>query len=196
MFQANDDRLSDEDMVKKVQSGKIELFGALAQRYGEKMMRYAKRFLFGYEDAEDLVQNVFIKAFVDIQSFDTSRKFSPWLYRIAHNEFINAIKKKSREPVPFFSIDTLISSFVSAETADKETNKRETRDMIDKCLSKLNHKYREPLVLYYFEELSYKEIADVLRIPISTVGIRLKRGRETLKSFYKNNYDEKNSIKT
>ncbi len=71
---------------------------------------------------------------------------------------------------------------VSSENADKETNEREIRRMIDKCLDKLDIKYREPLILYYFEELSYKEIADILHIPMATVGIRLKRGKENMKS--------------
>jgi len=56
--------------------------------------------------------------------------------------------------------------------------------MIDKCLNKLDAKYREPVVLYYFEELNYKEVAEVLHIPVSTVGIRLKRGREIMRKEY------------
>jgi len=183
MSQLNE-QISDENIAKKVQSYEIEPFGVLVERYEQKILRYAKRFLFDHDDAEDLVQNVFLKAFTNIQSFDTSRKFSSWLYRIAHNEFVNAIKKKNREPISFFSIDALLPYFASEETADKEANKREIRETIDEHLKNLNVKYREPLVLYYFEELSYKEIADVLRIPIATVGVRLKRSKEILKSFY------------
>ena len=90
------DNLTDEDLVLRVKSGGIEAFGFLVERYEDKMKRYARKFLFGYTDIEDTVQKVFIKAYVNIQSFDTSRKFSSWLYRIAHNEFINAIKKKTK----------------------------------------------------------------------------------------------------
>ena len=175
-------QLKDEEVARMVQSGKIESFGILVKRYEVKMLRYGRKFLFNFDDIEDLVQEVFIKAYTNIQSFDVSRKFSSWLYRIAHNEFINAIKKKGREPMPFFDLDTLLPRLVSKENADKETNKRELRQMFDKCLDKLSPKYREPLVLYYFEELIYKEVADVLRVPVATVGIRLKRGREMMKS--------------
>ncbi len=175
-------KLPDEEVVQMVQSGKIESFGILVKRYEAKMVRYARKFLFNHNDVEDLVQEVFIKAYTNIQSFDASRKFSAWLYRIAHNEFINAIKKKGKEPVPFFDLDILLPRSVSSENADKETNEREIRRMIDKCLDKLDIKYREPLILYYFEELSYKEIADILHIPMATVGIRLKRGKENMKS--------------
>lgn len=177
----SDEKVADEDIARMVQSGKTEFFGLLIKRYENKMMRYARKFLLGHEDAEDLVQEVFLKAYVNIQSFDVSRKFSSWLYRIAHNEFINAIKKKRREPIPFFNIDILLPTFVSEETADREANKREMREMIDRCLKELSPKYRELFILYYFEQLNYREIADILRIPISTVGVRLKRGREIIK---------------
>ena len=175
-------QLTDEEIASLVQSGEVEPFSVLVERYETKIIRYAKKFLFNYEDAEDRTQEVFIKAYINIQSFDTSKRFSPWLYRIAHNEFINAIKKKSREPLPLFEPDVLFPHFVSKENADKEINEKELRSALDNCLDKLNPRYREPLVLYYFEELSYKEIADVLRIPISTVGIRLQRGRKKLHS--------------
>ncbi|MDP8290180.1 MAG: RNA polymerase sigma factor [Candidatus Susulua stagnicola] len=177
------DQLSDEEIVRMVQSGGLESFGILVKRYQEKMLRYGRKFLFNNNDIEDLVQEVFIKAYTNIQSFDASRKFSAWLYRIAHNQFINAIKKK-KEPLPFFDLDVLWPYSVSKENADKETNQRELSQMLEKCLDKLSPKYRESLVLYYFEELTYKEIADVLHIPMATVGIRLKRGKKIMKSLF------------
>jgi len=176
-------RLIDEEVVRMVQAGKIESFGILVKRYQAKMLRYARRFLFNYHDIEDLVQEVFIKAYTNIQSFDASKKFSAWLYRIAHNEFINAIKKKGKEPMPFFDLDILLPRLASKDEADKKTNQREICQMIEQCLDKLDFKYREPLILYYFEELTYREIADVLRIPVPTVGVRLKRAKKSIKSF-------------
>jgi RNA polymerase sigma-70 factor (ECF subfamily) len=176
-------QLSDEEVVRMVQTNEIESFGILVKRYQAKMLRYARKFLFNYHDIEDLVQEVFIKAYTNIQSFDASRKFSAWLYRIAHNEFINAIKKKGKEPVPFFDLDVLLPRLISKDGAEKKTNQREIRQMIERSLDKLDFKYREPLILYYFEGLTYREIADVLRIPVATVGVRLKRGRKIIKSF-------------
>ncbi len=173
---------SDEEIARKVQSGQIEVFAALVERYEQKMKRYARKFLFGYEDIEDLVQKVFLKAYINIQSFDASKKFSSWLYRIAHNEFINEIKKKGREPVSFFDFDIFFPHHRSRDNADRNLNKEEIREVIDNCLEKLKPKYREPIVLHYLEELSYKEIADVLRIPVSTVGVRLQRGKQIMKS--------------
>jgi len=178
-------KLTDEDIARIVQKGKSESFGLLVERYEAKIIRYAKRFLFNHNDVEDLAQEIFIKAYVNIQSFDTSRKFSPWIYRIAHNEFINSIKKKAKEPLPLFDLDIIFPSLISKEKVENEIDRKELNKMLDKCLNKLNSKYREPLILRYFEELDYKEIADILRIPVSTVGIRLKRGKEKMKLFCK-----------
>ncbi|MEA3452935.1 MAG: RNA polymerase sigma factor [Patescibacteria group bacterium] len=177
------DQLTDEEIVSIIRSGETDSFGILVERYEVKMKRYARKFLFGYEDAEDIVQQVFLKAYINIKSFDRDKKFSSWLYRIAHNEFINAIRKKKREPLPFFDSDLLFPRLATKESADKEIKEEELRQIIDKCLDKVSPKYREPLVLYYFEELSYKEISTILRIPVSTVGIRILRAKKTLKSF-------------
>lgn len=174
---------TDEHVARRVQSGDTEAFGELVQRYEQKMLRYARRFLFGVHDAEDVVQDVFIKAYVNIQSFDATRRFSPWLYRIAHNEFVNALKKRRGEAVPFFDPATLFPQPVSPSRADDELSARELREMLDQGLQQLDLKYREPLVLYYFEELSYQEIAEVLHLPPSTVGVRLSRGRAAIAKF-------------
>ena len=83
--------LTDEEIAEMIQKGNSKFFESLIKRYEAKMTRYARKFLSNYHDIEDLVQNIFIKVYVNIKSFNTSRKFSPWIYRIAHNEFINAI---------------------------------------------------------------------------------------------------------
>lgn len=172
---------SDELVAAKVQGGDVEAFGELIRRYEPKMLRYAKKFLFGTEDAKDQIQEVFLKAYMNIKSFDVSRRFSPWLYRIAHNEFLNAIKKHKRLPVFAFDLDTLFPHLTAKETADQGIRAGEIKEMLDKSLGELHPKYRELLVLYYFEEMDYKEIAEILQIPVGTVGVRLKRGREMLK---------------
>ena len=117
-----------------------------------------------------------------MQSFTTSRTFSPWLYRIAHNTFINALKKNKSEKISFFDLDTLFPHPFAPETADSDAQRSEIRALLDQGLGRLDAKYREPLVLYYSEELEYAEIADVLHIPISTVGVRLQRGKKILKT--------------
>lgn len=172
---------TDENIAKLVQNGDSHLFGSLVERYDKKLMRYAKRFLFDYEDAEDLIQDVFIKAFKNIKGFDASRSFSSWIYRIAHNEFINEIKKRGREPISFFDPDTLFPHPIAPKQADDELKEQELKTLVDEYINKLSPKYREPLVLYYYEDLSYEQIAEILHIPVSTVGVRINRAKQTLK---------------
>ena len=178
---------NDEEVAAQVQKGDIESFRILVERYEPKMTRYAKRFFFDGDEGKDLVQEVFIKAYVNIQSFDASRRFSPWIYRIAHNEFVNNIKKrqKERDNVSIFDFDLLFPHLIAKETADDGFNKAEVKQMLERSLNTLNAKYKEPLVLYYFEDMDYREIADILHIPVSTVGVRLQRGRAMLKKIVK-----------
>jgi len=173
--------LTDEEIAKKVQAGDTEAFGLLVERYEEKMLRYARKFLFGYEDSEDAVQVVFLKSYTNIQQFDSQKKFSSWLYRIAHNEFINVIKKKGKESVPVFEMDTLLPHLVAKEDSAKDLEQKELKEMLEKHLQEISPKYREILVLYYLEQMGYTEIADILKIPASTVGVRLRRAKVALK---------------
>ncbi len=176
------DTLSDEQLARLVQDGDTEKFGLIMERYQAKLFRYGKKFLFDNDNIEDVVQDVFIKTFQNIMSFDTSQRFSPWIYRIAHNTYINAIKKKSSGPLYLFDFDTVLSYTVVDDPVVREREQREMKDIVDKGLSLIEPKYREILVLFYIEELSYKEIAEILHIPIGTVGVRIMRAKEILKS--------------
>ncbi len=175
---------NDEELARLVQNGDKELFGVLMDRYEKKLLRYGKRFLSNDDHIDDVIQEVFIKTYKAIKSFDVSQRFSPWIYRIAHNSFINEIKKNSRNPVHFLDFDTFIAHPVYEDPDTKEKDQKEMRKMIDRGLDKLTPNYKEILILYYLEEMSYKEIADILRVPIGTVGIRLKRAKTALKKVY------------
>ena len=180
----NSAQLSDEELALRVQKGNKEAFATLLEHFERKLLRYGNRFLSNRQDIEDIVQDVFMAAYQNIHSFDASQRFSPWIYRIAHNKFVDALKEKSRTPLVLFDFDTLFSHHVYDESSETEREQGEMRKMIDKGLEKIPLKYREILILHYLEELKYKEIADVLHIPTGTVGIRLKRAKEALKKVY------------
>lgn len=175
------DQKSDEELASMVQQNKLDAFEILVQRYEKKLFRYAKKFIFNYQNIEDAVQGAFIKAYENIQSFNTSKKFSSWIYRIAHNHFINMIKKK--KPFLFFDPD-VIFTFSFKNNVEKEVIKAEEKEEIEKCLNQLNVKYREVIFFYYFEDKSYEEISEILTIPVSTVGVRLGRARKKIKDIY------------
>lgn len=172
---------TDEEIAVLVQSGDIGSFSFLVERYEEKLKRYARKFLNNPDDIADVIQETLIKTYINIRGFDGDKKFSPWIYRIAHNELVNALKKKGRNPLLFFDADTFFPHPVSDEETDKKIKEDEIKKILDKCLNEISFKYREPLLLFYIEELSYKEIAEVMRVPVSTVGVRLKRGKKMLK---------------
>src|SRR5437667_12088116 len=99
----------DEELASLIQSGKIEFFSILMGRYEAKILRYASKFLYNKDDAQDAVQEIFTKVYVNIQSFDSKRKFSPWLYRLAHNELINTLSKnRHRSFLPLFDLDIFL----------------------------------------------------------------------------------------
>src|SRR6185369_12863703 len=105
-------------------------FGLLVERYEGKLLRYGRKFINSQEDIEDIVQDVFISAYQNIQSFDTSQKFSPWIYRIAHNAFVNGLKRKERSPFVFVDFDAILLHATAEETGSTEAELREMRDMI------------------------------------------------------------------
>jgi len=195
MSDMDDFEKKDEEIVSLVQSGKIELFGIVIDRYEKKMKRYASKVLNNHDDIQDVVQEIFTKAYINIKSVDTKRKFSSWLYRIAHNEIVNVFKKnKKRGFSPFFNLDVLFPQQGNGNdnNINKQIEQKEMQQMIEVCFDQLEEKYREPIALYYLEEFSYGEIADIMQIPISTVGVRIKRGKEAMKSiFKKQGYDHR-----
>ncbi|MEW6617558.1 MAG: RNA polymerase sigma factor [Patescibacteria group bacterium] len=174
----------DEEIAKKVQEGDAEAFGIIVDRYEDKLLRYGRRFFSDHDDIADLVQDVFLKTYVNIKNFDIALRFSPWIYRIAHNEFVNALKKKTKSPLSFFDVDVLFPHPVSEENESDRIDKQTLSLMFEKFLNTLDVKYREPIILYYFEDMGYQEIADILHIPISTVGVRIARGKKILKKSY------------
>ena len=172
---------SDETIAKRVQAGDTEIFGVLVDRYEAKLLRYGRKFLARQEDIQDIVQDVFVSTYQNIQGFDASQRFSPWIYRIAHNAFVNGLRKKERGPL-IIDFDTLISHPVYDDPAESEREQKDMRILIDKGMESLSPKYREVLVLHYFEEMSYKDMADVLQVPQGTIGVRLKRAKEALRA--------------
>ncbi len=174
-----DRTLSDEQIVERVQRGDVDAFGELVDRYEQKLLRYGTKFLARSEDIQDIVQDVFVNAYQSIQGFDTSLRVSPWLYRIAHNEFVNALRKNGRTAF-VLDFDAFVAHHVYEDPAENERDIKDMRAMLDKGLEKLAPKYREILTLHYFEDFAYKDIADVLQVPMGTVSIRMKRAKEAL----------------
>ena len=178
----------DEDLALRVCDGDKEIFGELIDRYEQKLTRYVRRFIQHPDDVSDIIQIVFIKTYTNLKSFDTARSFNSWIYRIAHNESVTYLKKRGGEKVSFINFDTFLPHPFAKEQTDQIALSREDKEQLEHSLAKISLKYREVLVLYYYDELSYQEIADVLHIPIATVGVRIKRGKEALHEMLNTNH--------
>ena len=180
--------ISDEQIATSVQKGNLEDFGELVLRYGKKIQNYLFRFIQTKEEVEDLTQDIFLKAYSNILSFNPKKKFTPWLYQIAHNELVNYLRKKHYLSTKFINLDLdiLAAKSVSKDDILKDLENNLKFELIDKNLNKLNFKYRQPFVLFFYENLSYQEISDILKIPISTVGTRIKRAKEIIKKSVNN----------
>lgn len=175
-------RNHDADAASAVQRGDVIAYRGLVERYHVPLVRYVSRLLGNTDDAEDVVQDVFVKAYACIRQYDPRKKFSTWIYRIAHNESVNRLRRKRLEPVLFFDPDTLFPHPVARETPRDQAEREEMLDCIERSLAMLDRKYREPIILYYIAERSYEEIADIMRIPVATVGVRLNRARQQLRA--------------
>lgn len=156
----------------------------LSKRYEEKLLRYIMRISkFSREDAEDVLQEVFIKTYYNLNGFDKELQFSSWIYRIAHNEAVSAIRKKAVRPSIALPVEDL-AKFGDSFDMTKDIDNSFDRKMIDEALSKLDEKYREVLVLRFLDEKDYTEIADILKKPVSTIGNLILRGKKLFKEEY------------
>ena len=172
--------LSDEALIELIIKDDQELFGEVVKRYQEKLERYISRLGSSKEQSQDIVQDTFIKSFKNLRSFNTKLKFSSWIYRIAHNEAVNLYKKESKYQKFSFS-DWLSEVLPSNTNIEEEITAKIDLEQLKKQLDKLDLKYKEVLILYYLEEKKYVEISRILKIPTSTVGIRLKRAKKQFK---------------
>jgi len=172
--------VTDENLVKNIQKGEKSLYSELIVRYQDKLLRYVRYLTNSSEYSDDIVQESFIKVYKNINSFKTEMKFSSWIYRIAHNETINRVKKIN---FGFLSFGDDLSEdlFPDSSNIEADYEKEETVKKIDFTLDKLPLKYRDALTLYYIEDKSYEEISDILRISVGTVGTLIRRGKKKMK---------------
>lgn len=176
---------SDEEVVRMTLKEPNQ-YGLLMERYEPKLKRYITRLgVRNPDDQLDVLQEIFIKAYRNLNGFDTSLSFSSWIYRIAHNEAISFYRKKHVRPEGHLVgdgnevLNFLASSLEGAEVKfDKEINAEE----VNSALTLIDEKYREPIILRFFEHKEYDEISDILQIPIGSVGTLLHRGKKQLAS--------------
>ena len=172
---------TDEQLALAVRSD-TQVLGEIIERYEPKLDRYiARKSSADTSDRKDILQNIFIKVYKNINDFDTSLTFSSWIYRIAHNEMIDWYRRERRRPhLSLEGSDGILETIRSEISASELVEKEELRRMIQKTFETLPEKYQSIAELRFFEEKSYDEIADILAIPPGTVAIRISRVKKML----------------
>ncbi len=174
---------SDEEIVQMTLEN-INNYRYIIERYEGKLMRYIRGLLYvNTEDAEDILQEVFIKAYRNLNSFNPKYKFSNWIYRIAHNEAVSFLRKNKKRKLEIANDPEkdIFENLASDLDLEKEYMEEDSAERVGKILAKLDTKYRDVLVLKYLEGKDYNEISEILHIPSGTVGSLISRAKIKLK---------------
>ena len=180
-------QLDDRTLVERILGGERDLFTTLVGRYEKRLVNYVYRITHRYEDAHDLAQEIFVKVYLALDRYDPKYQFSTWLFRIAQNSAIDALRKKSIAEVPLARPTEEEPSGKEREFADdgvspyRALKNKQLSAAIDVAVEKLPADYRELIQLRHFAELSYEEIASMKKLPLGTVKNKLFRARNLLK---------------
>ena len=173
--------------INEVLKGNQDAFEEIVTLFQHRLYHVCYRMLSNRQEAEDIAQEAFVRAYINIHTFDQKRKFSTWLFRIATNLCIDRIRKKKPDyyldsNVPGTEGLTMYSQIAAAgELPEEEIERMETHDRIQYEIGQLSDKYRSVIILRYIEELPLQEISDILELPLGTVKTRVHRGRAALR---------------
>jgi RNA polymerase sigma-70 factor (ECF subfamily) len=165
--------VEDRDLIARARRKDVEAFNLLVSRWERRVFSYLLRLVRDREDALDLSQDVFLKAYQNLAKLENTERFGPWLFRIAHNEAFSMLRKQRPE-------DEL-----PPESARGPSRFRmypvELSVAVDRALSRLSEEQREAVVLKIYQGFKFEEMADVLDCPVSTVKSRLYTALDLLK---------------
>ncbi|MEP0132595.1 MAG: sigma-70 family RNA polymerase sigma factor [Eudoraea sp.] len=182
----------DEDLIDKVIKGENNAYAILVDRYKHMVYTLALKIVKNREDAEEVAQDSFIKAYNALNDFKGESKFSTWLYKIAYYRSLDYLKKNKRQ-VETTAID--ISEEYNIASMDDALDRMEVKEraeIIKHAIEKLPAADAVLITLYYFETLSMNEISKVMEIPANTIKVRLFRGRKRLAKILENNLEFEN----
>ncbi len=169
----------DEDLVFLILKNQ-DYFLCLVKKYENKLFNYIRRISnFKKEEIEDILQDIFIKVYKNLNNFDQGLKFSSWIYRIAHNQVISNFRKiKSRPQLVWDEDENILRNISSEFSIEENIDQVLFQKNINNILNKLDNKYREILILKFLEEKNYKEISDILKKPMGTVATLINRAKK------------------
>lgn len=174
---------TDEELVSLSLEHKRS-FAELVRRYEHRLSVYIARLgQLNPEDTEDLLQDVFLRVYENLNSFDKGLKFSSWIYRIAHNETMTFFRRRKVRPQGHLvdAGEEVLATLASELNLMRELEATDDARRLNDALAELSQDYRDVLVLKFFEHKSYDEISDILALPSGTVATRIHRAKDELK---------------
>ena len=182
---------TDEELIAEFQSGNSESFTLLVGRYKDQLMNFVYRYVGDYDDADDIVQDVFVRVFKNKNAYRPVARFSTWIYTIATNLAKTELRRRKRHSL--FSLNRGYGEHQVKEfdipddrySADLEASRALQQERIQNALDSLGAKYKEVLILCDVQDLSYEEICEITGLNIGTVKSRLNRGRARLQILLK-----------
>jgi RNA polymerase sigma-70 factor, ECF subfamily len=172
-----DDRRAELDLARRARRGDATAFDQLVLRFHRPVLRFCWRLLRS-ADAEDLAQDTFVRAFVHFERFDPERPVLPWLIAIARRLCLDVLRRRK----VMAGLEAMPVSDHTAPSAEREASAREELRRLDRALDALSEGPREAIILFHIEEMSYRDIAAALEVPVGTVMTWLHRGRAQLKA--------------
>ncbi len=193
-LQTFDNKISDEDLIEKFQRGDLYAYELIVKRYKDQLLNFVYRFLGNHEEAEDVVQETFLRVYRKRHAYQRVAKFSTWIYTIAGNLARTELRRRNRRRI--FSLSNLGVEDKEYEISDdilspeRHTNTVLSEEIIQREINKLSPKFREVIILRDIQELSYEEISKIIRVPIGTVKSRVNRARLRLQGRLKHLLDK------
>ena len=178
---------TDPELVRAALGGSELAFRALVERYQRGVLSLVGRIVGNREDAEDVAQESFVKAFTRLDTFDSTYKFSNWLFKIAHNTALDALRRRRGAPVPLephadSEDEDPVAGLADsrAPAPDEAAAMAEFRRDVEAALGRLRPEYRAVIALRHLEGRAYEDIAEILGLPLGTVKTFLFRARREL----------------
>ena len=170
---------SDAELVRLVRTGDIGAYGALVSRYRDRLGRYAVHMIGDHEDAEEALQDSFVRAYRSLARCDDPARFGAWLYGILVNRCRTTGARAARRRRMFVNDADALNGATHASQADDV----EWTDTVDRALARLAPEYREAFLLKHVEDLEYERIAELTGAGVSALKMRVKRAREQLQKY-------------
>ncbi len=179
--------VSDEDLIERFQQGEAYAYDQIVRRYKDQLLNFVFRFLGNAEEAEDIVQETFLRVYRNRYAYTRVAKFSTWIYTIAGNLARTELRRRKRRRLFSISTDMGLEDRdfeISDEVFNPEihVDSAMQEELIQREISKLSPKFREVIILRDVQELSYEEISKIIRVPIGTVKSRVNRARLRLQA--------------